>query len=94
MFWAIVIIIIVAGIIYSIVNDSNDKIRAGERKDVLDIKLKELQNQQSLKKVIGEKGRYAFVLDNIGRKIYYLNSLLTKEIAFDDIITFGKTYLQ
>ncbi len=87
MFWAIVIIFIVAGIIYGIANDSADKKRAGERKDALDIKLKELPNQQSLKKVIGEKGRYAFVLDNIGRKIYYLNSLLTKEIAFDDIIS-------
>lgn len=52
MFWTIVIIFIVAGIIYGVVNDSNDKKKAGERKDVLDIKLKELPNQQSLKKVI------------------------------------------
>ena len=87
MFWFFVIAVIVAGIIYGIANDSADKKRADERKNALDIKLKELPNQQSLKKVIGEKGRYAFVLDNIGRKIYYLNSLLTKEIAFDDIIS-------
>ena len=87
MFWTIVIIFIVAGIIYGVVNDSNDKKKAGERKDALDIKLKGLPNQYSLKKVIGEKGRYAFVLDNIGRKIYYLNPLLTKEIAFDEIIS-------
>ena len=87
MFWAIVIIFIVAGIIYGIANDSADKKRAGERKNALDIKLKKLPNQRSLKKVIGEKGRYAFVLDNIGRKIYFLNSFLTKEIAFTEIIS-------
>lgn len=84
MFWAIVIIFIVAGIIYGIVNDSADKKRAGERKNALDIKLKKLPNQRSLKKVIGEKGRYAFVLDNIGRKIYFLNSFLTKKIVIQN----------
>lgn len=87
MFWAIVIIFIVAGIVYGFVNDSNDKQRSNERKNALDIKLKELPNQQSLKKVVGEKARYAFVLDNISRKIYYFSSTLTKEIAFDEIIS-------
>lgn len=87
MFWVIVIIFIVAGIIYFIANDSADKKRAGERKDALDVKLKKLPNQQSLKKIVGEKGRYAFVLDNVGREIYYINPISTKVISFDQIIS-------
>lgn len=87
MFWVIVIIVIAIGIIYGFVIDSADKKKAGERKDALEVKLKELPNQQCLKTIIGEKGRYAFVLDDIGRKIYYLTSLLTKEIAFNEIIS-------
>lgn len=86
MFWLFFIVVIVVGLIFAFVNDSNDKQRANERKDALDIKLKELPNQHSLKIVLGEKGRYAFVLDDIGRRVYYISST-TKEIAFDDIIS-------
>ncbi len=87
MIWAIVIILIVAVIAYGFANESADKKRAAKRKEALDVKIKELPNQQILKKVVGEKGRYAFIFDNIGRKIYFLSSHLTKEIAFADIIS-------
>lgn len=87
MYWTFVIVVIVVGVIFAFVNDSNDKQRANERKDALDIKLKELPNQQDLKKVVGEKGRYAFVLDDIDRKVYYISPTATKEIAFDEIIS-------
>ncbi len=87
MVWFWIILILIVSIIIAAISESNDKKNASERLGVLNTKISNLQNQKELKKIIGQKNRYAFVLDNIGRKVYYLDPTQTKEVSFDQIIS-------
>lgn len=85
--WLFIIFVIVVGVVIAIVSESADKEKTEKRKEELNVKLKKLPNQQGFKKIVGQKNRYAFVIDNVGRKIYYINSIRTKEVLFDQIIS-------
>ncbi|MBE6255684.1 MAG: SHOCT domain-containing protein [Prevotella sp.] len=84
-FWIILIIAVLLGIGFAL--NAADEKETQERKDVLDAKMEKLPNQQSFKKIIGQKNRYIFVLDNIGRKIYYIDTTKTDEVFFEQIIS-------
>lgn len=84
-FW-IIVVLIVLGIIGFAANAADEE-KTRERKDALDAKVNNLPNRQSIKKIIGQKNRYTFVLDNVGRKIYYIDTTQTKEASFEQIIS-------
>lgn len=65
-----------------------DKKKARERKEILDAQISKLPNKEGFITVIGQKYRYAFVVDKVNRKIYHLTTNLTKEVPFDHIISF------
>ena len=67
--------------------DLIDKKKARERGKILDVKICELPRKEDLIKIIGQKNRYAFVINKTARKIYYLTTELTKEVPFDHIIS-------
>ena len=83
--WFIVLIIVIPIIVYVVWSMNNNE-KAEKRKGVLTEKIKKLPNQQSLKKIRGKKNRYAFVVDNVGRKIYYIDEVKTTDIPFEKII--------
>lgn len=64
-----------------------EKERREKRIDILDNKLKEIPNQDRLIIIRGRKSRYAFVLDEIGKVIYYIKSSQITKVAFDQIIS-------
>lgn len=86
----IFIIIVVVLAIVAIIRPADliDKKKTRERKDILDAKICKLPNKEGFITVIGQKYRYAFVVDKVNRKIYYLTTELTKETPFDHIISF------
>lgn len=83
--WFIVLIIAVPIIVYVVWSMNNNE-KADKRKGVLNERIKKLPNQQSLKKIRGKKNRYAFILDSIDRKIYYIDEVKTIDIPFEHII--------
>ncbi|MBQ7462808.1 MAG: hypothetical protein IJS63_11330 [Bacteroidaceae bacterium] len=83
--WFIIILVVL--VIIGIISAVNDNEKTNERKDALNAKIEKLQNPENLKTIIGQKNRYAFVLDNVGRKIYYIIPTQTKEVPFDQIIS-------
>lgn len=80
------IIIIVVPIIGYVVWYMNNKEKAEKRRVILNEKIKKLPNQQSLKLIEGKMNRYAFIVDNVGRKIFYIDEVKTTDIPFDKII--------
>ena len=84
-FWIILVIVVV--IVIGAAINSADKQKSSNRKDVLDAKIDKLPNKDSFKKIFGQKNRYAFILDDIDRKIYYLSTNSTKEVSFNQIIS-------
>ena len=85
--WFGIILIIAVLLIIGFAVNAEDEKKTSQRKDALDTKMKKLPNQQTLKKIIGQKSRYAFVLDNVGRKIYCIEPTQTKEVPFKQIIS-------
>lgn len=83
--WLIIILVVL--VIIGIISAVNDNEKTNERKVALNAKIEKLQNPENLKTIIGQKNRYAFVLDNVGRKIYYIIPTQTKEVPFDQIIS-------
>ena len=86
----IFLIIILVLAIVAIIRPADliDKKKARGRKDKLDAKIGELPNNGNLITIIGQKSRYAFAIDKVARKIYYLTTGITKEVPFDHIISF------
>lgn len=84
-FWAILVIggLIAIGVIASSADEKQKK----TRKDTLDAKISKLPNKESFKKVFGNENQYAFILDNVGKLIYYMDMEQTKEVPFDQIIS-------
>lgn len=64
-----------------------DKARKEKRTNLLDNKLKEIPNQDGVRIIRGRKSRYAFVLDEVGRMIYYVKSSQIIKVPFDQIIS-------
>jgi hypothetical protein len=85
MFW--VIVIIVAIVVIGFIANSVDEEKKKECKDTLDAKISKLPNRQSFKKIFGQNNRYAFILDNIGKVIYYMDTEQTSKVSFDQIIS-------
>lgn len=86
----IFIVVVVVLAIVAIIRPADliDKKKARERKEILDAQISKLPNKEGFITVIGQKYRYAFVVDKVNRKIYYLTTELTKEVLFDHIISF------
>lgn len=83
MFWIFVVIVVGIGLVLVFIDEKETK----ERKDILETKINKLPNNGSFKKIFGHKNQYVFIIDNIGRIVYYLDSEQTKEIPFDQIIS-------
>ena len=81
------LLVIVVIIAIGVAINSADKQKSSYRKDVLDSKIRKLPNKECFKIVFGQKNRYAFILDDKARKIYYLNTNFTKDVSFDQIIS-------
>lgn len=83
--------ILVWVILFFIRIEIKDKKKEKERKEkrinLLDNKLKEIPNQDRLKIIRGRKSRYAFVLDEVGRVIYFIKSSQITKVPFDQIIS-------
>ena len=69
----IFIVILIAMVICAIVRpvDLIDKKKTRERGEILDTNISKFHNNKSFIKIVGQKSRYAFLLDKVGRKIYY-----------------------
>lgn len=76
-------IIIIFGVVYTNSNEKEKK----KRKDALGTKISKLPNKDNLKIVIGTTNQYAFVLDNVGKLIYYMDIVHTQKVTFDKIIS-------
>ena len=85
----ILIVIIIAMVICAIVRpvDLIDKKKMREREEILDTNISKLHNNKSFIKIVGQKSRYAFLLDTVGRKIYYITTQKNIEVPFDKIIS-------
>ena len=83
--WFIAILAI--GLIIGLFAASADEKETKARKDMLEAKISKLPNAEGFKKVFGQKNQYAFILDNVGRMIYYLDTEQTKDIPFEQIIS-------
>ena len=82
-------VIIIALVICAIVRpvDLMDKKKARERGEILDTIISKLHNNDSFIKIVGQKSRYAFLLDKAGRKVYYITTQKNIEVPFDRIIS-------
>lgn len=58
-----------------------------ERKASLDKKIKVLPNRDNLKIVFGKSYQYAFVLDNVGKVIHYMDEKHAQKIPFYKILS-------
>lgn len=85
--WFWIILFLVVAVLIGLALNAEDEKQTRKRKDALDAKIGKLPNYQSFKKIVGQKNLYAFVLDNIGRKIYYIDMLHTNEASFEQIIS-------
>lgn len=85
----IFIVILIALVICAIVRPADlvDKKKARERGEILDTNISKLHNNESFIKIVGQKSRYAFLLDKVGRKLYYITTQQTIEVPFDKIIS-------
>ena len=83
-FIVIMIILAIVAIIRQV--DLIDK-KTKERKEILEAKMCELPHNEDFISLTGQKYRYAFIIDKVDRKVYYLTPEHTKEIPFDNIIS-------
>ena len=86
---SIFIVVVILLAIVAIVRPADliDKKKGRERQGILDSKIGKLPNNKDFIKVIGQKSRYAFIVDKVARKIYYLTTEQTKEVPFAHIIS-------
>jgi len=83
------VVIIIAIVICAIVRPADliDKKKTREREELLDTNISKLHNNKSFIKIVGQKSRYAFLVDKVGRKVYYITTQKTIEVPFDKIIS-------
>ena len=84
-FIAIIIILAIIAIIRPV--DLIDKKKAKGRKEIIEDKMCELPLNEDFISLTGLKYRYAFIIDKVDRKVFYLTPEQTKEIPFDNIIS-------
>ncbi len=84
-FIVIMIILAIIAIIRPV--DLIDKKKVKERKEILETKMCQLPHNEDFIRLTGQKYRYAFIIDKVDRKVYYLTPEQTKEIPFDNIIS-------
>ncbi len=85
----IFIVIIIAMVVCAIIRpvDLIDKKKTREREEILDTNISRLHNNESFIKIVGQKSRYAFLLDKVGRKVYYVTTQKNIDVPFDKIIS-------
>lgn len=66
--------------------NANDKHKE-ERKDALNKEINKLPNNGKLQTIIGTASQYAFILDNVSKMIYYIDTQRTYKVSFDKIIS-------
>ena len=83
--WFIGAIIVFISIVGAI--NSADEKQKKARMDTLGARISKLPNKESFKKVFGKDYQYVFILDNLGKLIYYMDMEQTKNVPFNQIIS-------
>lgn len=87
MFWFIVILILVGGIITAIIQENDRAEKESNRGKEFRKKLNELEGFTVTKKIIGVENTYVLAVDQVQKKIVFIKEHIKKVIPFNQIIS-------
>lgn len=83
----VIVIVIIGAIIWGIVSGINDRQKAKDRGELMEIKVNNMNNFNATQKVVGVNNLYTFAIDDKKREVAYIEENKESIIPYDEIIS-------